>query len=212
MKPLQSLRSGGRLVLEDGLHVLLEHLLPVVELEPVGRLVHQHALLGGAPRVLGREEEPRATLAFAPVVRIVRRGSVAGVADGVGARGARMGLVQAGAASGAVPAGLRAVMRAVRAGGAPLAHGVAAASATANHTPAWTASAAVRAVPVVPDVRPALGRLETQSGRWLVPREEESVRDATISQESGSSKRFERTDRTVEPKERPLGPRVTFDN
>lgn len=106
---------------------------------------------------------------------------MAGVADGVRARGARMGLVQAGAASGAVPAGLHAVMRAVRAGGAPFAYGVAAASAAANHTPAWTASAAVRAVPVVPDVRPALGRLETQSGRWLVRREEESVRDVSRS-------------------------------
>lgn len=162
MNPLQNLRAGGRLVPQDRLHVLLEYLLPVVLLEPVARLVHQHALLGGAPRVLRREEEPRATLAFAPVVRVVRRGPVAGVADGVGARGARMGLVQTGAASGAVPAGLRAVMRAVRAGRAPLAYGVAAASATANHAPAWTASAAVRAVPVVPDVRPALGRLETQ--------------------------------------------------
>lgn len=73
-----------------------------------------------------------------------------------------MSLVQTRAASGAVPAGLRAVMRAVRAGGTPFAHGVAAASATANHAPAWTASAAVRAVPMVPDVRPALGRLETR--------------------------------------------------
>lgn len=88
-----------------------------------------------------------------------------GVADGVGARRARMGLVQTRAASGAVPAGLRAVMRAVRAAGASLAHGVAAASATANRAPAWTASAAVRAVPVVPDVRPALGRLNKYSQR-----------------------------------------------
>lgn len=84
-----------------------------------------------------------------------------GVADGVGARGTRMRLVQTRAASGAIPAGLRAVMRAVRAGGTLSAHGVAAAGAAANHAPAWTASAAVRAVPVVPDVRLAFTRLES---------------------------------------------------
>lgn len=71
-----------------------------------------------------------------------------------------MRLVQTRTASGAVPAGLRAVMRTVRAGGTLSAHGVAAAGAPANHAPAWTASAAVRAVPVVSDVRPALARLE----------------------------------------------------
>lgn len=74
-----------------------------------------------------------------------------GVADGVGARGARMRLVQTRAASGAVPAGLRAVMPAVRADRTLYAHGVAAAGAAANHAPAWTASAAVRAVPVMPE-------------------------------------------------------------
>lgn len=69
-----------------------------------------------------------------------------------------MRLVQTRAASGAIPAGLRAVMRAVRAGGTPSAHGVAAAGAATNHAPAWTASAAVRAVPVMPDVRLAFAR------------------------------------------------------
>lgn len=88
---------------------------------------------------------------------------MAGVADGVGARGTRMRLVQTRAASGAVPAGLRAVMRAVRGGGTLSAHGVAAAGAVANHAPAWTASAAVRAVPVMPDVRLALARLDKYS-------------------------------------------------
>jgi len=87
---------------------------------------------------------------------------MAGVADGVGARCARMSLVQTRATSGAIPAGLRAVMRAVRTAGAPLAYGVAATSAPANHAPAWTASAAVRTFPVMPDVRPALNRLETE--------------------------------------------------
>lgn len=83
-----------------------------------------------------------------------------GVADGVGTRGARMRLVQTWAAPGAVPAGLRAMMTAVRAGRTLSAHGVAAAGAAANHAPAWTASAAVRAVPVVPDVRLAFARLK----------------------------------------------------
>lgn len=150
----------GALLLHDGLHVLLQYLLPAVELER--RLVYQHALLGGAARVLRRQEEFRAALALSPIVRIVRRGvPMAGVADGVRVRCARMRLVETRAAPGAVPAGLRAVMRAVSAGGAPSALGVAAASASANHAPAWTASAAVRAVPMVPDVRPAFSRLES---------------------------------------------------
>jgi hypothetical protein len=54
-----------------------------------------------------------------------------------------MRLVQTRAASGAIPAGLHAVMRAVRTGRTLSAFGVATASAATNHAPAWTASAAV---------------------------------------------------------------------
>lgn len=95
---------------------------------------------------------------------------MAGIADSVGARGARMRLVQTQPASGAIPAGLHIMMRAVCAGRTLSAFGVATTSAAANHAPAWTASAAVRAVPVVPDVRPAFACLKTQGGRWLVLR------------------------------------------
>lgn len=172
IRPLVDLvRLRGRFVPQNSFHVLLEYSLPVVYLELISRLVHQHALLGGALRVLRREEELGAALALAPIIRIVRRRAMTGVADGVGARGARMRLVQTRAASGAIPAGLHAVVRAVRAGGTLSAFGVAAASAAANHAPAWTASAAVRAFPMVPDARPGFACLETQSGRWLVLRE-----------------------------------------
>jgi len=94
---------------------------------------------------------------------------VAGIAHSVGTRATRVRLVEAGAASGAVPAGLSVVMWAVCAGRTLAALGVTAAGATADHTPAWTASAAVRALPMVSDVRPAIARLESQrGGRWLI--------------------------------------------
>lgn len=158
-------RILARLVPQCSLRVLLEDPFPVAELEPVSRLVHQYALLGGVTRVLGREEEPRTVLAFAPVIRIVRRWTMTGVAHGVGERRARMRLVQTRTASGAVPARLSVVMRAVSAGGTLAALGVTAARTPANHSPTWTASAAVRAVAVVPDVRPALARLESRAER-----------------------------------------------
>jgi len=103
---------------------------------------------------------------------------VAGIAYSVGTRTARVRLVETGAASGAVPAGLSVVMWAVCTGGTLAALGVAAAGATADHTPAWTASAAVRALPMMPDVRPAVARLESQrGGRWLV-QWHDAIRDA----------------------------------
>lgn len=72
-----------------------------------------------------------------------------------------MRFVETYAAPGTVPTGLHVMVRAVCARKTFSAFGVAAARTAANHAPAWTASAAMRAIVLVPDVRPALSCLKS---------------------------------------------------
>lgn len=93
---------------------------------------------------------------------------MARVADGVARGGAATGLVQAGAATRADPAGLSAVMGRVAARLTLGADGVAATAATLHYAPAWAAAAAVRVATVVAQVGPCFARLKTERRERLV--------------------------------------------
>ena len=101
---------------------------------------------------------------------------MAGVAHGVGARGAATRLVQAGTAARADPAGLDAVVRGVGAGLALGAEGVAAPAAALDDAPAGRAAAAVRVATVVAQVAARLAALELENiERLIIRREAECI-------------------------------------